>query len=222
MNKKITEIKAVIDKIFDKGLEYINFMNKLENKGIDIKEIKNMRFTTYIQDNYDNGHKEQDTILAIKTNERMSEEFGYGYVQYEINVMTDKIEGSIFSLKRWTNININGLKKITKVAEFIEAVYQYAKENTEQVNENKIAELNDELFTKYGLTSNENEQKKRIFIGNRWHIVSIDRSDLYKNRTEITDYIVEKTNDTINKKSMDEINVIIENINNTLKKINAE
>ena len=52
--------------------------------------------------------------------------------------------------------------------------------------------------------------------------MSIDRTDLYKNRTEITDYIVEKTNDTINKKSMDEINVIIENINNTLKKINAE
>ena len=52
--------------------------------------------------------------------------------------------------------------------------------------------------------------------------MSIDSSDLYENRTEITDYIVEKTNDTINKKSMDEINVIIENINKALQKINAE
>lgn len=90
------------------------------------------------------------------------------------------------------------------------------------MDENKVAELKDELFTKYGLTSNYNEQKQRIFIGNRWHIVSIDSSDLYKNKTEVTDYVVEKTSDTITKKSMDEINVIIENINKALQKINAE
>lgn len=169
-----------------------------------------------------NNKNAKDTILYFGTNGKVLENFGYDDIQYEINLRTNELEISVFDTNDWTNIPIKDLHKITKTAELIEAVYEYARKKAEHMAEHKIAELQDELFTKYGLTSNENEQKKRIFIGNRWHIVSIDSSDLYENKTAITDYIVEKTNDTINKKSMEEINVIVENINKALQKINAE
>lgn len=220
MKQKIIRIKTILDRIIDYGIEDNNFAKKVRNNGINIEEITNMHFRTYSKEGYDNKKKIQDTILYLRTNGKVLEDFGYDDIQYEINLRTDKMEISVFGTENWTNIPMKDLHKITKTAELIKAVYDYAKEKAEHIDENKIAELNDELFTKYGLTSNENEQKKRIFIGNRWHIVSIDSSDLYENKTEITDYIVEKTNDTINKKSMDEINIIVENINKALKKIN--
>lgn len=222
MKQKIRRIKKILDRILDNGIEDLEFAKELKNKRIDIEEITNMYFRTYEADGWCNNKKVNDTILYFGTNGKVLEKFGYDDIQYEINLRTDKIEVSVFNTENWTNIPIDGLKKITKTAELIEAVYEYVLKKAEQPNEIKIAELNDELFTKYGLTSNENKEKKRIFIGNRWHIVSIDSTDLYENRTEVTDYIVEKTNDTITKKSMDEINVIIENINKTLKEINAE
>ena len=222
MEQKIIRIKTILDRIIDKGIEDLELLKKLRSKGIEVEEITNMHFRTYEKERWYNSKNAKDTILYLCTNGKVLEGFGYDDIQYEINLRTNELEISVFDTNNWTNIPIKDLHKITKTAELIEAVYEYARKKAEHINENKIAELNDELFTKYGLTSNENEQKKRIFIGNRWHIVSIDSSDLYENRTEITDYIVEKTNDTINKKSMDEINVIIENINEALQKINAE
>lgn len=222
MKQKIRRIKTILDRILDNGIENLEFAKELKNKGIDTEEITNMHFRTYDTDGLCNNKTVTDTVLYFATNGKVLEEFGYDDIQYEINLRTDKIEVSVFNTDNWTNISIDGMRKITKTAELVEAVYTYAKEKAEYLDENKVAELQDELFTKYGLTANENTEKKRIFIGNRWHIVSIDSSDLYDNKTEITDYIVEKTSDTINKKSMDEINAIIENINKALKKINAE
>lgn len=221
MKQRIRRIKTILDRILDNGIENLEFAKDLKNKGIDTEEITNMHFRTYETDGLCNNKTVTDTVLYFATNGKVLEEFGYDDIQYEINLRTDKIEVSVFNTDNWTNIPMKDLHKITKTAELIKAVYDYAKEKAEHIDENKIAELNDELFTKYGLTSNENEQKKRIFIGNRWHIVSIDSSDLYENRKEITDYIVEKTSDTITKKSMGEINVIVENINKALQKINA-
>ena len=222
MEQKIIRIKTILDRIIDKGIEDLEFLKKLRSKGIKVEEITNMHFRTYEKERWRNNKNAKDTILYFGTNGKVLENFGYDDIQYEINLRTNELEISVFDTNDWTNIPIKDLHKITKTAELIEAVYEYARKKAEHMDEHKIAELQDELFTKYGLTSNENEQKKRIFIGNRWHIVSIDSSDLYENKTEVTDYIVEKTNDTITKKAMDEINVIIENINNALKKINAE
>ena len=222
MKQKIRRIKTILDRILDYGIEDNNVAKKLRNKGIEIEEISNMHFRTYDTDGLCNNKTVTDTVLYFAINGKVLEEFGYDDIQYEINLRTDKIEVSVFNTDNWTNISIDGMRKITKTAELVEAVYTYAKEKAEYLDENKVAELQDELFTKYGLTANENTEKKRIFIGNRWHIVSIDSSDLYENKTEVTDYIVEKTNDKITKKAMDEINIIIENINNALKKINAE
>ena len=222
MKQKIIRIRTILDRIINYGIEDNNVAKKLRNKGIDIEEITNMHFRIYDTEGWYNNKKVTETIIYFATNGKVLEEFGYDAINYEINLRTDKIDVSVFNTDNWTNISIDGLKKITKTAELIEAVYEYAKEKAEHLDENKVAELQDELFTKYGLTANENTEKKRIFIGNRWHIVSIDSSDLYENKTEVTDYIVEKTSDKITKKSMDEINVIIENINKALKEINAE
>ena len=222
MKQRIRRIKTILDRILDNGIENLEFAKDLKNKGINTEEITNMHFRTYETDGLCNNKNITNTILYFGTNGKVLDGFGYDDIQYEINLRTNELEISIFDTKNWTNIPMKDLHKITKTAELVEAVYTYAKEKAEHLDENKVAELNDELFTNYGLTSNENEEKHRIFIGNRWHIVSIDSSDLYENKTEVTDYIVEKTNDTITKKAMDEINVIIENINNALKKINAE
>lgn len=222
MEQKIIRIKTILDRIIDKGIEDLELLKKLRSKGIEVEEITNMHFRTYEKKRWHNNKNAKDTILYFGTNGKVLENFGYDDIQYEINLRTNELEISVFDTNDWTNIPIKDLHKITKTAELIEAVYEYARKKAEHMAEHKIAELQDELFTKYGLTSNENEQKKRIFIGNRWHIVSIDSSDLYENKTAITDYIVEKTNDTINKKSMEEINVIVENINKALQKINAE
>ena len=222
MKEKIRRIKATLNRIIETGIKDLAVKVKMDKKGIDIKEIKNMHLRTYTKEGQDNKKKVQDTILYFRTNDKVLESFGYDDIQYEINIRKNKLEISVFDTSNWTNIPKEDLQRITKTAELVEAVYDYAREKAEHVDKNKIAELHDELYTKYGLETNENEGDNRIFIGNRWHIVSIDSSDLYENRTEITDYTVEKTSDKMTKKSMDEINVIIENINKALKKINAD
>lgn len=222
MKEKIRRIKATLNRIIETGIKDLAVKVKIDKQGIDIKEIKNMHLRTYTKEGRDNKKKVQDTILYFRTNGKVLEDFGYDDIQYEINLRTNKLEISVFDTNNWTNIPKEDLHMITKTAELIETVYEYAREKAEYVDKNKLAELHDELYAKYGLETNENEGENRIFIGDRWHIVSIDSSDLYENKTAITDYIVEKTNDTINKKSMDEINVIVENINKALQKINGE
>lgn len=222
MKEKIRRIKATLNRIIETGIKDLAVKVKMDKKGIDIKEIKNMHLRTYTKEGQDNKKKVQDTILYFRTNDKVLESFGYDDIQYEINIRKNKLEISVFDTSNWTNIPMEDLHRITRTAELVEAVYDYAREKAEHVDKNKIAELHDELYTKYELETNENEGDNRIFIGNRWHIVSIDSSDLYENRTEVADYIVEKTDNKITQKSMEDITAIIENINKALKKINAD